>query len=229
MIRLHLPYIKLPTEFITLLKANVIVNTSAAPVFDELNKNRALVMLLERAFKEFDDGRGVEKILLALGWSNFRERMASIFIYKAQNGSFPDSTNMNLVDEITKFEAKFSDHAVTSYSRIFLLGFYIKLASIELNKKKSISMGDLNVSEELLNILNISEGRSEKIDWLILILMHLNASLGEKVLLNNISVGKSFEELYNLMPKDSQEVMCQNLLSYGASIQEDDIFLYDKV
>ena len=229
MIRLNLPFIKLPTEFITLLKSNVVVNTSPAPVFDIVGKNSSLMMLLTKAFKEFDDSRGLEKILLALGWSSFRERIASVYIYKALNGSYPEQTYMDLVEDIKKFETKFSDHGVTSISRLFLLGFYLKLASIELGKKKINSLGEVKVSDDVIQFLNVSEGRSERIDWLILILMHLNASLGEKMLLNSLNAGKKFEELYNLMPKDSQEVMCHNLLAYGASIQEEDVFLYGKI
>jgi len=31
------------------------------------------------------------------------------------------------------------------------------------------------------------------------------------------------------MPTDAQDVMAQNLMAYGASIQEPDVFLYEKV
>ena len=44
-----------------------------------------------------------------------------------------------------------------------------------------------------------------------------------------LKAGMKFDELYQIMSQDSKELMANNLLAYGASIQEPDFFLYDKV
>lgn len=229
MIKLHFPYVNMPQEFVTLLKSNISVTSSPAPVFDVIRPNKALFAILERAFKEFDDGRGVEKVLMALGWANFRDRMASIYVYKTMYGDYPTKTNMDLVEEIKLLETRFSDHSVNSFSRLFLLGFYLKLANLKIQQREDNQFLEIKLPQELGMMLKLSQGRSERIDWLLLILLHLYTSLGEKMLLNNLIAGKKFEELYALMPKDSQEVMGQNLMAYAASIQEPEVFLYDKV
>lgn len=229
MIKLHFPFVIMPQEFVTLLKANLPVTTPPGPVFDVIRPNRALFSILETAFKEFDDGRGVEKVMTALGWSNFRERMASIYIYKSMHGDYPSKTDMELVEEIKEMEARFSDHSVTSFARLFMLGFYLKLANISIQKREDNKFLEIKIPSEIASLLKLSQGRSERIDWLILIILHLSASLGEKMLMNSLISGKKFEELYMLMPKDAQELMSQNLLAYGASIQEADVFLYEKV
>ena len=229
MIKLHFPFVIMPQEFVTLLKANLPVTTPPGPVFDVIRPNRALFSILETAFKEFDDGRGVEKVMTALGWSNFRERMASIYIYKSMYGDYPSKTDMELVEEIKEMEARFSDHSVTSFARLFMLGFYLKLANISIQKREDNKFLEIKIPSEIASLLKLSQGRSERIDWLILIILHLSASLGEKMLMNSLISGKKFEELYMLMPKDAQELMSQNLLAYGASIQEADVFLYEKV
>jgi hypothetical protein len=229
MIKLHFPFVIMPQEFVTLLKANLPVTTPPGPVFDLIRPNRALFLILENAFKEFDDGRGVEKVMTALGWSNFRERMASIYIYKSMHGEYPSKTDMELVEEIKEMEARFTDHSVTSFARLFMLGFYLKLANISIQRREDNKFLEIKIPQEIGSLLKLSQGRSERIDWLILILLHLSASLGEKMLMNNLISGKKFEELYILMPKDAQELMSQNLLAYGASIQEADVFLYEKV
>ena len=77
MVKLHFPYVILPQEFITLLKSNLPSTTTSGPIFDVLRPNRALFSILESAFNEFDDSRGLEKVMTALGWANFRDRMAS--------------------------------------------------------------------------------------------------------------------------------------------------------
>lgn len=227
--KLHFPHVILPEEFITLLKTNLSVTTSPAPIFDVVRPNRALYMTLERAFKEFDDGRGVEKTMMALGWSNFRDRMASIYVYKTIYGDYPIKTSMELVEDILSLEHKYIDHGVHSFSRLFLLGFYLRLANIQIQRRSNNQFLEIKIPDEIGPILKLSQGRSEKIDWLILIVTHLTWALGSKMLINALLSGKKFEDLYELMPKEARELMSANLLAYGASIQEPDIFLYEKI
>jgi hypothetical protein len=226
---LKLPYIILPTEFLELLKSNLSVTTSSSPVFDIVRKNHSLYLTLQKAFKEFDDGRGLEKTMLALGWSNFRDRMASIYIYKSIHGHFPKSTSMDLVEEIKDLEGRFINQSVNSFSRIFLLGFYLRLANIQIQRRDSDKFSEIKISETIGTLLRLSQGRSEKIDWLILIMMHLLNGLGETLLMNSLMQGKKFDELYELISPEDRRIMLENLLAYGASIQEQDLFLYDKI
>ncbi|MBA2404735.1 MAG: hypothetical protein H0V66_08180 [Bdellovibrionales bacterium] len=229
MIKLRFPFVNLPQEFVILLKSNISVSSSPAPILDLIRSNKALYSILETAFKEFDNGKGLEKVIMALGWANFRERMASVYIYKSIYGDYPGKTDMELVEEIKALETRFADHSVTSFSRLFLLGFYLKMANIEIQQREENKFLEIKIPQELGPMLKLSQGRSERIDWLILILLHLNAELGEKMLMNNLANGKKFEELYALMPKDAQEIMGQNLMAYSASIQEPEVFLYEKV
>lgn len=224
-----LPHVILPQEFITLLKSNLSVTSSPAPVFDLIRPNVALFSILEKAFKEFDDGRGVEKTMIALGWANFRERMASIYVYKTIYGNYPQKTNMELVEEIKELESKFVDHSVHSISRVFLLGFYLKLANIQNQQRGMNQFFEIKVPDDVVRVLKITQGRSEKIDWLILTTMHFLNALGEKMLLNYLASGKKYDELYRLLTPEQQKNMMNNFLAYGASIQEKDIFIYDKI
>lgn len=227
--KIYLPHVILPTEFLSLLKTNISVSTSSAPVFDVIKPNQALYCVLEKAFKEFDDGRGFEKTMIALGWANFRDRMASIYVYKSIYGNFPNKTSMDLVEDIKQLEVRFLNHSVTSLSRLFMLGFYLKLANIETQRKENNKYIDIKIPEELGAFLKISQGRTEKIDWLILTTMHLLHGLGDKMLMNGLVSGKKFSELYNLMAPELRKNMMDNLLAYGASIGEQDIFLYEKI
>ena len=94
------PFVVLPREFISLLKANLSTTPSAETVFSYIRLNKALYHIIDTAFKEFDDGRGPEKVLMALGWSNFRERVSSLYVYKLIYGDFPLRTNIQLVDDV---------------------------------------------------------------------------------------------------------------------------------
>lgn len=227
--KFHLPHVILPAEFITLLKANLPTSTSSQEIFDVIRPNEALYSILEVGFREFNDGRGLEKTITALGWSNFRDRMASLYIHKTIFGHYPNQTSMELVEDIKNLEARFIDNGIHGSSRIFLLGFYLRLANIQIQKRENNQFLEIKIPEEIAPILKISQGRTEKIDWLILMIMHLLKGLGEKIVINSLVSGKSFDELYSMMSSDARKNMMENLLAYGTSIREPDIFIYDKI
>ena len=227
--RLQFPFLNLPQEFVTLLKSNLSLNNSPEQILDLVSPNHALKSILVTAFGEFNSDRGIEKVIQALGWSNFRDRMASIYIYKSKYGNYPYKTDMGLVEDIKSLENRFTDHSVNSFSRLFLLGFYLKLANLDIQRRENNHFLEISIPSEIGSLLRQSQGRSERIDWLILILYQLNSSLGEEMVMNSLISGKNFEYIYALMPQDAQEVMIQNLLAYGASIQEPDVFFYEKI
>jgi hypothetical protein len=225
----HLPHVHLPEEFVTLLKASLPITTGSGPIFEVIRPNRALLLILENAFSEFNDGRGIEKVMIALGWSNFRERMASIYVYKAIFGNYPTTTNMELVADVRYLESLYAHHGIHSYSRLFLLGFYLKLANLSTQKKADNQFLEIKIPYEVGPLLKLAQGRSQRIDWLILIVTHLYHAFGEKMLANNLVSGKNFEDMYELMTPESREQMFRNLLAYGASIKESEVFLYEKI
>jgi hypothetical protein len=226
---LQFPHVILPQEFVQLLKSNLTASNSAA-VFDVLKSNRGLYEVLDVAFSEFNDGRGLEKTMVALGWANFRDRFASLYIYKAIHGKFPLKSDMGLVEEILKFESIYGEFSVSGQSRAFLLGFYLKLAHIKIQEVEKNKFLEFQLPDEVIvPLLKLSQGRAEKIDWLILLLFHLSEALGDKSLAGALVSDKSFDGIYGLMSEDSRKRMHDNLMSYGMSIYEPETFLYQKV
>lgn len=227
---LRLIYAHLPQEFVTLLKSNLSGQVEPSAVFSIIRPNKALYSMLEKSFKHLDDGRGLEKIMLAQGWNNFRNRVASLYVSKAIYGHYPLKTDMSLVEDLTQFEQDFQGHGVQSNSRIFLLGFYLKLAQLSLQQTEGNRFFEIEISKpSVLKALKLTQGRSQRLDILILTLSHLIQGLGEKTLTNAIVQGKSFSEIYDSLSDRDRKLMHDNLLAYGASIGEDDIFLYEKV
>lgn len=226
---IELPFVKMPQEFVTLLKSNLSSVTSPSTVFDVIRKNKAIYRVLEISLSEFDDGRGVEKLLTALGWTSFRDRMASLYIYKVIYGHFPSRTNLDLVEDIKKLESLYGDHGVHGYSRLFLLGFYLRLSNLQIQKKQSNQLLEIKIPTEVSKVLKLSQVRSEKLDWLILLISYLILNLGEKTLINLLSAGKRLDDIFPLLSLDQRENLHQGLLAYGASINEPDFFLFEKV
>ena len=227
--KLHFPHVILPAEFVGLLKKDLPPTAGSAAIFENIKSFGALYTVLQKAFQEFDDGRGLEKTMVALGWENFRDRMASVYVYKSLFGDYPHHTSMEIVEGIKQLETRFLPYTVHGSSRLFLLGFYFHLGNIQIQRRENNKFLEIKVPFEVDACVRLTQGKSEKIDWLILILMHLLQSFGEKILMGHILSGKKFTEIYPLMSDDDRKIMLNNLLAYGASIGEQDIFLYDKV
>lgn len=217
----------MPEEFVTLLKSNLGGTPQASEIFKILRNNPALIMVMERAFAEFDDGRGLEKVMSALGWSSFKDRLASLYISKNLYGKYSHNTDTELIEDIKKLESSFHQFEVSSYSRLFLLGFYIRLANI---KQQTLKEGSLiQIPHGAFRVLSFLEGRAERIDWLILIISHLLMSFDEELIINQLGQNKKIDDFYELMSSSDRQLMFENLLSYGASIGEQDFVLYAKI
>ena len=101
---LKLPFIRLPQEFVALLKTNLGGTPKPSDVFKVLQLNPAMMMAINTAFSEFDDGRGLEKVMSALGWSSFRDRLASLYVSKSLYGKYSQSTDLEIIEDIKNFE-----------------------------------------------------------------------------------------------------------------------------
>lgn len=219
----------MPKELVSLLKTNLKVTNSAAPVFDQLKSNRGLMILLEKTFKEFDDGRGIEKVIVALGWAHFRDRFASLYVFKTIYGHFPVKTDMTLVEDIKNIENLYDNYSVPSYSRLFLLGFYLNIANIEVRHKEGQSNVPLQLPTDITDVLKHSLVRSERIDWLILVVWHFTSYLGKDGMIKRLQNDVHFSEIYKELTDEQQTHFTHNLLTYGASILEDEVFFYERV
>ena len=80
------------------------------------------------------------------------------------------------------------------------------------------------VTDELIHILKKSKIKIVKVDWLLLSLYHLEGYLGRELLLGEIDKGIKFEKLYKKLTDEQKSVMMGNLLSYGYSIGDHEIF-----
>ena len=72
-----------------------------------------------------------------------------------------------------------------------------------------------------------SKTKSIRIDWLMLQLIHLDHFLGTERMLSLLSSGSTYESLVALLSDEEQKKMIENFMTYGASVNDQDIFLSD--
>jgi hypothetical protein len=228
---IQLPAIILPAEFVQLLKDPVAATTGfEAPVPVFLRRNRGLSLILTRALAEFDEHNvGLERVFATLGWAHFRDRMASVYLFKAMNGAFPHKTDMDLVADVLKFETRFREQAVAGASRLFMLGLYLKLFNIYLSQRSNAPTEKVEVPAGVDRALALTQGRSDRLDWLVILCWHFDSFLGTEAFLSALKNGSTYATLYGYLALSQQQQLVTNLLSYGSSIQESDPFLYERI
>ncbi len=226
---LNLSYLKLPLELVDLCKLNMSEASSKEILYSNTIRRPHVYHILSNAFKQIDDGRGPEKIIVGLGWINLRDRMGCLYLSKFLFEYYPHHFQMELLEEIKLFEAKYSDFGVDGFSRLFLLGFYMKIHN---QKMLMLDLGEnsfLEFSDLLIPVLKLSKVKSEKLDWLLIILQHFLNFLGFEKLKDLISENKKFVQIYEMLSSDERKMMHSNLLAYSSSVFDSEFFLYEKV
>jgi hypothetical protein len=224
----ELPTLILPREFLGLLKYS---NPSDMEKFlgQVMQSSPALHLAVLNAFSEFNEHHiSIDKVAINLGWDNFRNRLASFYILKAMTGLFPGKTDLNTLDEIIAFETRFKEKTQINNGRLFMFGFYLKMVSYHYLSQDSLSSG-MHFGPAFEDYFSFITMKVEKIDWLLILLWHLDQGLGRDKLMQSLAAQKNWYDLYALLDFEQRKSMVFNLLSYGASIGEDDPFVYERV
>lgn len=224
------PFVNLPDHFTSLLCVNM---QSSGKNFNGLavyiSERKGFLTQFLRLFSDIDTSGNIDKIVKSLGWHGVRDRLACLYIENLINGEFPDTVTPGNCYGILGFEDRLKPHSIGGFSRGFLLGFYLKIASIELSLKGDSSANQLMDMEEVFEVLALSNARTVQIDILALLIKHLIFFLGKDEIIEGINSGKKYKDFYKLLSDTQQSLLMSNLLSYGASINEKELFVSDLI
>lgn len=230
---IHFPFISLPEHFTKLLVANI-QNSTANNTNLELyiNENKELNALVKRIFRDIDPDGFLGKILSISGWNGIRNRLAAVYLEYAMTGVFPDTANLNLVTDIINIENKLRHFTTPGFSRAFLLGFYAKMTLIHVKKisddvEDEEAVSPLIITDDHIEFMKHSKAKSTRIDWLMLELIQYDHFLGTERVNTMLSAGSRYEAMFAQLSADEQQQMIENYMTYGASINDTDIFLAD--
>lgn len=221
------PNVVMPDAFTYLLRSNM---QSSGKAFTQLQvyvaRHADLSAIVARAFKSIDPELRVDGIIKSLGWHGFRDHLAALYIERARQGFYPKTLDTTSVTEIIHFEENLKDYTVQGYSRAFLLAFYLKLMLLDQNAvAPGVKLQDLLIRDEILSHLDFARGRSVKIDFMLLTLQHFDHFFGRERLADNLQRQKSYSDMYQLLTNEQRSSLTKNLLAYGSSIGETEIFL----
>lgn len=213
-------FIQLPDVFTVLLRSNMQSTGSAfIGLQDHISENRGFNQLVNQVFKDIDPNLKVKKIINALGWIGFRDRITASYLHYLNEGNFPNSPDLSIIKDVLYYEEALKNYSVDGFSRGYLLGMYRKFQSLETGTK-----ADLTISPETFELLDLARAKVVKIDWVIILLEHFKERLGFEELKEKLTEGVSYETLFTDIGRDSAYEMVGKLLSYGASISEAEPF-----
>ena len=223
------PYVSLPEHFTKLLVSNIQNSTQNNTNLElYINNHHELNALVKKIFREIDPDGFLGKILSICGWHGIRNRLAAVYIEYAMTNRFPETANLSLVNDLITIENKLRHFTPQGYSRAFLLAFYAKMTLIQTKKNNGTTrVTPLIIKDEHIELMKYSKAKSIRIDWLILELILFDKLLGTERLDNFLKSSSRYETLYTLLEESEQRIMMDNLMTYGSSINDADIFLTD--
>jgi hypothetical protein len=223
----NFPVINLPDYFTVILASNMQVSgQNFIGLQTYIHSKPPLTSLVKKIFHDIGPNIEVGSIIKSLGWIGFRNRITNAFLEYEMSGHFPATPDSSLLVDLINLEEDLKSYEVSGYSRGFLLGFYIKMIEIQRTKLKLSSFSiDLNY----IPFLDFSASRFPRIDWSYLMILHFNEFLGESKLKKFLVDKVGFDKIYSEMSDDHKGIFAQNLLSYGCSIGESDIFYATQV
>lgn len=230
---INFPYISLPEYYTRLLVSNIQNSTGTNTNLElYIAENPELNALIKKIFRDIDPDGFIGKILSISGWNGIRNRLASVYIEYAMTGRFPDTANLNLVSDIINIENKLRHFTPAGFSRAFLLGFYAKMTLIHVTKLTEIkssseTVAPLIVKDEHIEFMKHSKAKSTRIDWLLLQLIQYEHFLGMERMETLLQSGSRYESLFTLLSAEEQKQVIENCMTYGASINDTEIFLTD--
>jgi hypothetical protein len=225
----NLPYVSLPEHFTKLLVSNIQNSTANNTNLEMyISENGELNALVKKIFRDIDADGFLGKILSISGWNGIRNRLAAVYIEYAMTGKFPETANLSLVTDIINIENKLRHFTPAGFSRAFLLGFYAKMSLVQIKKMDEAKLfTPLIIRDEHIEFMKWSKGKSTRIDWLMLELIQYDHFLGTDRMNTLLQNGSRYDSLFSLLSATEQRTAIENYLTYGASINDTEIFLTD--
>jgi len=217
------PIVELPEYYSGLLKLNIpSIDRATLIVPAYVEKHQHLGFLIRKHFQDINKQGHISPILKSLGWQTFRGRLCSLFIYRQANGSYPEVLTSDFSRGVGIFEKKIASSCVSGFSRGYLFGFYLKMARIHTNSSEEFNF--LTLSQEHLDLLSYMKVKVVQIDWLLMLLIHFSYFFGIDTLKEELRKDTKFKTLYEELSQNEKELLVENMLAYGASINDSDTF-----
>jgi hypothetical protein len=220
------PHVTLPDRFTRLLALDFSSSPQSQRDLEIYIRNeKELYFLVLQLFRDVDPEGSLEKIISVAGWTAIRNRLCSAYLEQASSGRFPDKANLVNINELIYIENNLREYSVSGYSRAFMLGLYAKSTLNYLNSHTGdLVHGPLILKPEHFELVEKSQSKRVRIDWLMLIIILLEHYMGFARINSLLSSGSTLNSLIALLDDEEKSEFLNNLINYASSINDSEIF-----
>ena len=200
-------------------------------IMEEILNDHFLKIHIHKVFKKYIRNNSIDSFINTIGWKGFRDRLAATYLFHFEHGYFPDEEVNTGIDELLKFENQLSGMFPEGSNRIFVLGIFFKLCEIASKKDHEQNWeSHLDLSDFLISQIQKGEQKITKPDWLVFCMIHFEKYINKDKFQEIVNKGKgNFYLFLKELDEKQKEILMTNLLRYGASINEEEMFLFEKV
>lgn len=218
-----LSFVSLPEYFLPYLKCNMQSGSeNYRKLFHSIYEEQGFRSLFYHSFSEFDEKLDPKRVVSALGWESFRNRFTSLFVYYLKHDKFPVKSNEVEVAHIIDFERKFRRFSVEGHGRLFLLGLYFTFLDA---KNGNDQFKTWMKSEDLYKILTNSKIKELRVDWLIIVMIHIMQHFPIEKIMERLGEEEAYLNFYRELTDEQQKDITKSYLAYASSIKDDFFFL----
>jgi len=230
-----LPFINLPASFVYLLKSHfkgVSPGQDMQMIQGLINQDLSFKTIIEKCTFEFSQGKSFKDTLIYMGWFPLRERLSAFYLNYFDQSLNAFQINLEWIEDILAFEDQFRFLSFEGLGRNYLLGFYLKVLEIQKSREdKNLNIKFLDQFSSLLPYLQVSKVKQEKADYLILTYYFLHLHFDQTTLMSELKKNSStnLHHIINQLPEDIKNNFFESMINYSASINEPEIFIYEKL
>ena len=174
--------------------------------------------IIPRLHPHFNQVESLDEMVRSLGFFGLRDRLTAYYLQREVEGRYPEQVNLRRIEDVQKFHQVLQPFSSGDHSRTYLLALFLQLQRWQHDLKLAVPL-------EVLNNLKGARAKSPQIDWCVLMTWHYGLYLGHRDLNDFIEKKElSYQELWAKLHREQQVEMMSNLLIYGMSIGEEEIW-----
>lgn len=228
---LKIRYAHLPLPFVQILASNMQAGGKAfAKLRQHFEEHPDLKVILTRSVSDIDSEGKLERVINSIGWLGVRDRIASMYLQRKKLGYYPYTPDLEIAKSLNLLEQRTKDFCVDGHSRAYLFAFYFKMSMLDaIESGVQQKYSEDVISNEVIDLLKLAKAKIIHVDWLLIILQNLNLIWGHEALAARLKAKANWKELFQELQEDQKSEIIDNLLAYGASIGETDLFVAEMI
>lgn len=228
---IEFPSIQIPEVISKLCSLSIKNNRQGhSEIFDIIENDDFLKVLTSKIFGKFNHDQGILGVITTLGLHGVRNRIVEAYIYYVKNKHFPNEIELDEVYDILDFEQRYDFLFSELNSRVFLLGFFLKMCDLHYEYNIELESSFLSIPFEVDEVLDVGKSKNNYPDWLILFVWGFVKIFDKQKALHLLTESKG--DLSVILSKISQadyEQCIVMILKYGQVINDNSFFVEQRV